>query len=123
MEKSRRQFLKFLVAVYSFIIGFFFSFNWNGGFKFGKVKTGSVGTPEAHAKSGSSCDCDTESKFPSEGLYFNENGTRFDPAYTPTPNLCFVCKYYNDNGSQGVICRFTRADHRRESTFRCDDYE
>ena len=29
----------------------------------------------------------------------------------------------NDNGSQGIICRFTRADHRRESTFRCDDYE
>ncbi len=73
------------------------------------MKTSFAGTPKAHAKSGSSCDCDTELKFPSEGLYFNEDGARFDPVFTPTPNLCFVCKYKNDNGSQGIICRFRRA--------------
>ena len=93
MEKSRRQFLKYLAAIHFFILGFFFSFNLTKGFKFGRVKTSFAGTPKAHAKSGSSCDCDTELKFPSEGLYFNEDGARFDPVFTPTPNLCFVCKH------------------------------
>tara|TARA_B100001964_G_scaffold57782_1_gene65429 strand:+ start:289 stop:576 length:288 start_codon:yes stop_codon:yes gene_type:complete len=93
LKKSRRQFLKFLIAIHSFILGFFFSFNLTKGFKFGRVKTSFAGTPKAHAKSGSSCHYDTESKFPCEDLYFNEDGTRFDPAFTPTPNLCFVCKH------------------------------
>ena len=122
MEKSRRQFLKYLAAIHFFILGFFFSFNLTKGFKFGKVKTSFAGTPKAHAKSGSSCNYDRDSKFSSEDLYFNEDGTRFYPSFTPIPNLCIACKHYNDYAFQGMMCKIARADHRVGSTFLCDDY-
>ena len=109
MAKTRRQFLKFLVAVSAFIAGFFFPFNRNAGFKIGEMKTGTIGVPEAHAKGASSHDDEKQEGFAKE-YYYYDDGTKFDPDLIPQPNLCIVCKHVDDDSSQGIICRITRAD-------------
>lgn len=71
---------------------------------------------------GSSVDYDPASDF--VGGFFNNDGTPIDPHTVPIPDLCIICKnYQDDDPEENFLCMMNRNDQRNDPDFQCGVFE
>jgi hypothetical protein len=54
--------------------------------------------------------------------YYDDDGTRINPALIPKPSRCVTCRK-DDDPEEDVVCLLTRMDQMGEREFVCDGYE
>jgi hypothetical protein len=56
--------------------------------------------------------------------FYNDDGTKVDPASVPVPGLCVICrKYQIDDWEEKMLCLMNRSDQRNETNFECGAFE
>jgi hypothetical protein len=58
----------------------------------------------------------------SEGKYYFNDGTEYNPDLFPKPNLCLVCKKDSDPNEE-ILCNLNRMDQMDSSEFKCVAFE
>ena len=58
----------------------------------------------------------------SEGKYYFDDGTEYNPDLFPKPNLCLVCKKDADPNEE-ILCNLNRMDQHSKSDFKCFAFE
>jgi len=63
--------------------------------------------------------------FPEEiNGFFNDDGSRIDPATVPVAGLCIICKkYQDDDPEENFLCMLNRNDQRDNPDFICGAFE
>lgn len=58
----------------------------------------------------------------SEGHYFFDDGTEFNPDLYPKPGLCLLCMK-NGDPNEEILCNLNRMDQQGEDNFICHAFE
>jgi len=58
------------------------------------------------------------------GGIFDDNGNPINPHSIPMPDLCLLCKSYDDvDPEENILCNLTRFDQRNEKEFKCGAFD
>jgi len=56
--------------------------------------------------------------------FYNDDGTKIDPASVPVPGLCVICrKHQIDDWEENLLCLMNRNDQKNELNFKCGSFE
>ncbi len=58
----------------------------------------------------------------SEGKYYFDDGTEYNPDLFPKPNLCLVCEKDSDPNEE-MLCNLNRMDQIESIDFKCFAFE